>query len=72
MKVADMLLLVKCFDNKMVKLPFNLIIFPLIKPQEANQQKKYFTNLHNNNLNISEDSIYQVLLVFLYLLSFLV
>ena len=36
MKVADMLLLVKCNDNKMVKLPFNLIIFPLIKPLVAN------------------------------------
>ena len=26
----------KVFDKKMVKLPFNLIIFPLIKPQVAN------------------------------------
>ena len=26
-------------DNKMVKLPYNLIIFPLIKPRVANQQK---------------------------------
>ena len=35
----------KVFDKKMVKLPFNLIIFPLIKPQVANQQqqqKNYF------------------------------
>ena len=29
---AVRLLLVMCYDNKMVKLPFNLIILPLIKP----------------------------------------
>ena len=37
--VAIRLLLVKGYDKKMVKLPFNLIIFLLIKPQVANQQK---------------------------------
>ena len=35
-----MLLLVKCYDNKMVKSPLILIILYLIKPQVANQQKK--------------------------------
>ena len=38
--MAIMLLLVKCYDNKIDKLPFNLIIILLIKPQEANQQTK--------------------------------
>ena len=33
------LLPVKCYDNKMVKLTFNLIILPLIKSQVANQQE---------------------------------
>ena len=36
---VDRLLLVKCYDNKMVKLPFSLIILSEIKPQVANQQK---------------------------------
>ena len=36
---ANRLLLVKCYDNKMVKLPFDLIIHPLIKPWAANKQK---------------------------------
>ena len=36
---TTMLLLVKCNDNKMVKLPINFI-FPLIMPKVANQQKK--------------------------------
>ena len=35
-----MSLLVKCYDNKMVKSPFILIIVYLIKPQMANQQQK--------------------------------
>ena len=38
--VATRLLLVKCYNNKMVKFPFNLIISPLIKPQVANQQQQ--------------------------------
>ena len=33
--IAAGLLLVKCYDNKMVKLSYNLIISPLIKPQIA-------------------------------------
>ena len=33
------LLLVKWYDNKMVKSPFNCVIFPLTQPQVANQQK---------------------------------
>ena len=36
-----MLFLVKCYDNKMVKLPYNLIILPLIEPQVANQKKSH-------------------------------
>ena len=34
------LFLVKCFDNKMAKSPFNCVTFPLTQPQKANQQKK--------------------------------
>ena len=34
------LFLVKCYDNKMAKSPYNLIIHPLIKPQVANQQQQ--------------------------------
>ena len=44
-----MLLLVKCCDNKMANLPFNLIFLPLIKPQVANKQQK------NNQTNMSTD-----------------
>ena len=33
-------MLVKCYDNKMVKLPYNFIILPFIKPEVANQQQK--------------------------------
>ena len=36
-------MLVKLFDNKMVKTPYNYVIFPLTQPQEANQKKKDFT-----------------------------
>ena len=32
--------MVKCYDKKMVKLPFDLIISLLIKPQVDNQKKK--------------------------------
>ena len=35
-----MQLLVMCFDNEMVKSPYNCVIFPLTQPQGANQQKK--------------------------------
>ena len=34
------LLLVKWYDNKMVKLPFNCVIFPLTQPQVANKQEQ--------------------------------
>ena len=34
------LYLVKCYDNKMAKSPFNLIIHPLIKPQVARLTNK--------------------------------
>ena len=37
--VATTLLLVKCYDNKVVKLPFKLIISLLIKHSVANQQQ---------------------------------
>ena len=36
-----MLLLVKCYDNKMVKSSYNYVVYPLIQPQVANQQNKY-------------------------------
>ena len=35
-----MLLLVKCYDNKMVKSPYNCFIFPFTQPQMANQQQQ--------------------------------
>ena len=31
-------LLVKCYDNKMVKSPYNCVIFPLTQPLVDNQQ----------------------------------
>ena len=34
------LLLVKCYDNKKVKSPFNWVISPLTQPQVAYQQKR--------------------------------
>ena len=33
-------MLLKCYDNKMVKSPYNCFIYPLNQPQVANQQKK--------------------------------
>ena len=33
-------LLVKCYDNKKVKSPYNGVISPLTQPQVANQQEK--------------------------------
>ena len=39
-KIADRQLLVKCYDIKMVKSPYNCVIFPLTQPQVANQQQK--------------------------------
>ena len=39
-KIAIMLLLVKCYDNKMVKSPCNLVNFLLTQPQVANQQQQ--------------------------------
>ena len=33
-------MLIKCYDNKMVKSPFNCVIPPLTQPQVANQQQK--------------------------------
>ena len=37
---ANMLLLVKCYDNKKIKSPYNWVISPLTQPEVANQQKK--------------------------------
>ena len=39
LNIAAFLLLVKCYDNKMVKLPYNCDIYPLTQPQVANQKK---------------------------------
>ena len=39
-KITDRLLLLKCYDNKMAKSPFNWFILPLNQPEVANQQKK--------------------------------
>ena len=36
---ASMLVLIKCYDNKMVKSPYNCVIYPLTQPQVGNQQK---------------------------------
>ena len=38
--VAMMLIWLKCYDNKMARSPFSLIILPLIRPQVANQQQQ--------------------------------
>ena len=38
--MADRQLLVKCYDDKMVKSPFSWVIFPLTQPQVVNQKKK--------------------------------
>ena len=38
--VLPWLLLVKCYDNKMVNSPFNYVISPLTHPQVANQQQQ--------------------------------
>ena len=43
-RLSSMLLLVKCYDKKMVKSPFNCVIFPLTQPQVANQQKNANTS----------------------------
>ena len=45
-----MQLLLKCFDNEMVKSPYNYVIFPLTQPQMANQQKK--NNLYKSVKNL--------------------
>ena len=39
--LADRLLLVKCYDKKWFKSPFNCVIFPLTHPQVANQQQQH-------------------------------
>ena len=38
--VATRMLLVKCYDIKMIKLPLIWVIYPLTQPQVVNQQKK--------------------------------
>ena len=58
MNKATRLLLVKCYDNKIVKLTFNLIISPLIKPQVAKQQKnELFYYLLVSSLNVNRINI---------------
>ena len=32
--------MVKCYDNKMIKSPYNFVIFLLTQPQVANQQQQ--------------------------------
>ena len=49
---ANRLLLVKCYDNKKVKSPYNWVISPLTQSQVANKQ----TN-KNCNLNQLFDSL---------------
>ena len=39
--MTAMLLLVKCYGNKMVKSPYNCVIYLLTQPQVANRQKNY-------------------------------
>ena len=39
--VVFVLFLVKCYDNKMAKSPYSLIIHPLVEPQVANQQQQH-------------------------------
>ena len=39
-RYSVVILLVQCYDNKMIKSPLILVIVYLIKPQVANQQKK--------------------------------
>ena len=53
----------------MVKLPFNLIIFPLIKPQVANQEQTKFLNicvLAWTTHNIMEETGNQMITVFIF------
>ena len=52
--VVLVLFLVRCYDNKKAKSPYNLIIHPLIKPQVANQQKKANQSTHHGCFNLDE------------------
>ena len=47
-RLSSMLLLVKCYDKKMVKSPFNCVIFPLTQPQVARQQQQKKVSLRCN------------------------
>ena len=40
LKLSQVQFLEKCYDNKMVKSPYNCVIFPLTQPQVANQQQQ--------------------------------
>ena len=55
LKWAEKLLLVKYNDNKMVKSPYNCVIFQLSQTHVANQQKNYFGCCHPFNLPLSID-----------------
>ena len=40
LNIVLVLVLVKCYDNKMILLPYYLSIFPLVKPEATNQPPK--------------------------------
>ena len=46
--LATRLLLVKCYDNKMVKSPLTWVIYPLTQPQVENQQQQQQKNPYLN------------------------
>ena len=50
-----MQLQLKCYDNKMVKSPFNFVIFLLTQPQMANQKKyqwRLLTLVHRGHCRV--------------------
>ena len=47
-----MVVLVKCYDIKMVLLPFYLFIKSLIKPEATNQQKKLYFLSATHTVNL--------------------
>ena len=49
-KIADMQLLVKCYDNKMVKSPITWVIYPLTQLQLANQKKNETCHIYKTLL----------------------
>ena len=55
-----MQLLVKCYDNKNVKSPYNWVISHLTQPQVANKQTKKLSNplYHICHARVSNDNHY--------------